>query len=185
MNAITIEQIAAATGCGIERAEKWLPHLYAAMQAYEINTLDRQAAFLAQIGHESGNLRYTREIWGPTPAQKRYEGRDDLGNEYAGDGFKYRGRGLIQITGRANYLDCSLCMFNYPSRLLTEPETLEQPKWAAMSAAWFWASRGLNELADKDDFEGITRKINGGLNGYTARFALWKSAKAALMESHD
>ena len=76
------------------------------MGRFQIIGIKRVAAFIAQIGHESGQLVYAREIWGPTPAQAKYEGRKDLGNTVPGDGFKYRGRGLIQITGRANYAAC-------------------------------------------------------------------------------
>ena len=94
------------------------------MNHYQIVGLKRVAAFIAQIGHESGQLKYVKEIWGPTAAQARYEGRADLGNTVAGDGSKYRGRGLIQITGRANYKACgealSLDLTNYP-------ELLEKP----------------------------------------------------------
>jgi Predicted chitinase len=84
------------------RAGVFAPLLNTAMGRFQIIGTERVAAFIAQIGHESGQLRYVREIWGPTPAQIRYEGRTDLGNTLTGDGFKYRGRGLIQITGRTN-----------------------------------------------------------------------------------
>lgn len=112
------------------------------------------AAFIAQVGHESGQLKYVKEIWGPTAAQARYEGRKDLGNTVAGDGSKYRGRGLIQITGRANYMACGEGL---GLDLLALPELLEIPQHACMSAAWFWATRGLNTLADADDFKMITQ----------------------------
>ena len=92
-----------ATGARLDRATNMLPHLESAMADYQINTTIRIAAFLAQIGHESGGLKWLSELWGPTPAQSRYEGRKDLGNVQPGDGFLYRGRGFIQLTGRANY----------------------------------------------------------------------------------
>ena len=118
-----------------------------------------------------------KEIWGPTKAQARYEGRADLGNTVAGDGSKYRGRGLIQITGRANYKACgealALDLINYP-------ELLEKPQHACMSAAWFWASRGLNTLADAGQFDTITRRINGGQNGAADRQALYAKALKVL-----
>jgi putative chitinase len=124
-----------------------------------------------------------REIWGPTPAQTRYEGRRDLGNVHPGDGYRYRGRGLIQTTGRANYAATTLGLRKVapdaPDFEL-KPEALEAPRWAALSAAWFWASKGLNELADAGDYMRITRRINGGTNGYEDRLALWEQAKAAL-----
>ncbi|OLF55425.1 glycoside hydrolase family 19 protein [Pseudomonas chlororaphis] len=161
------------------QAGVFAPALNAAMSHRQINTPKRMAAFLAQIGHESGQLRYVREIWGPTPAQIKYEGRADLGNTAVGDGFKYRGRGLIQVTGRNNYRQCSLGLFG-DERLLALPELLEQPQWAAESAAWFWQHNGLNELADRDQFNSITRRINGGLNGLEDRLQLWARAREVL-----
>lgn len=147
------------------------------MQRYQITSPVRQAAFLAQIGHESGQLRYVREIWGPTAAQKRYEGRKDLGNTESGDGARFKGRGLIQITGRENYRKAGAAL-GLP--LLDQPELLEQAEWSAISAAWWWASHGLNELADAGKFEQITRTINGGLNGQDDRLAIWKRAQGVL-----
>jgi putative chitinase len=148
------------------------------MNAYSINTPKRQAAFIAQVGHESGRLAYVKELWGPTPAQERYEGRADLGNTVKGDGFRYRGRGLIQITGRANYAKCALAM---ALDVVNQPELLEQPVYAALSAAWFWSVNGLNGLADLEDFERITRRINGGTNGLKDRREIWERAKGVLV----
>jgi putative chitinase len=151
--------------------------LNTAMQHYQIVGSKRAAAFIAQIGHESGQLRYVREIWGPTAAQRGYEGREDLGNTVPGDGRKYCGRGLIQITGRANYAKCGEAL---GLDLISHPELLELPQHAAMSAAWFWKQKGLNDLADRDEFNTITRRINGGLNGLADRLALWEKARAVL-----
>jgi putative chitinase len=151
--------------------------LNTAMQHYQIVGAKRAAAFIAQIGHESGQLRYVREIWGPTAAQRGYEGREDLGNTVPGDGRKYCGRGLIQITGRANYAKCGEAL---GLDLINHPELLELPQHAAMSAAWFWKQKGLNDLADRDQFNTITRRINGGLNGLADRLALWEKARAVL-----
>ncbi|HEY6019889.1 MAG TPA: glycoside hydrolase family 19 protein [Candidatus Paceibacterota bacterium] len=159
------------------RATTWLHPIVDAMTEFAINTPARQAAFLAQIGHESGGLKYTRELWGPTPAQRRYEGRVDLGNTIPGDGYKYRGRGFIQITGRSNYAEAGKALH---VDLVAHPEILEDPEMCAISAAWWWKAHGLNELADAGDFPSITRKINGGMNGYADRFALWEAAKTAL-----
>jgi putative chitinase len=174
---VSPETLAAALGVPSARAQTWADPLSAAMALYAIDSLKRQAAFLAQVGHESGRLIYVRELWGPTPAQDGYEGRADLGNTEPGDGFRFRGRGLIQVTGRANYATCgaALCL-----PLTDHPELLEQPGNAAQSAAWFWNSRGLNAFADAMDFETITRRVNGGLNGWDDRVALWKLALAAL-----
>lgn len=165
------------------QAGVFIAALNAAMLHRNITAPQRMAAFIAQIGHESGELRYVRERGG-----ERYLSKYDtgplaarLGNspEADGDGQKYRGRGLIQITGRSNYLACSRALFG-DERLLHFPELLEQPQWAAESAAWFWHSHGLNELADQDQFTAITRRINGGLNGLEHRQQLWAKARAVL-----
>ena len=159
------------------RADTFVGPLNAAMQKYQINTPARQAAFLAQIGHESGQLRYVREIWGPTPAQKRYEGRKDLGNTQPGDGKRFMGRGLIQLTGRANYTKYAK-LLNLP--LVENPELLEEPINAALSAAAYWDQNNLNALADAGRFNDITQRINGGQNGAADRRALWGRAKKVL-----
>ncbi len=156
-----------------------------AMTHRSINTPKRIAAFLAQVGHESGQLHYVRELGNDQYLSKYDTGALALrlGNtpESDGDGQKYRGRGLIQITGRNNYRECSLGLFG-DERLLSLPELLEQPQWAAESAAWFWERNGLNELADRDQFNSITRRINGGLNGLEDRLQLWARARALLCQ---
>ena len=159
------------------KAGVFVPVLNTAMLRYQIVGAKRVAAFVAQIGHESGQLVYVREIWGPTPAQAKYEGRKDLGNTVPGDGFKYRGRGLIQITGRANYAECGEAL---GLDLINCPELLEKPQHACMSAAWFWASRGLSTLADAGSFSKITSRINGGQNGAADRQALHARALEVL-----
>lgn len=174
---MTPELLNAATGCGAMRAELWAAPITAAMAEYGVNTKFRRAAFLAQVAHESGGFKYVRELWGPTTAQARYEGRTDLGNTQPGDGSRFRGRGLIQITGRANYAAGGEAL---GLDLLTHPELLEEPKHAADSAAWFWQSHKLNELADQQLFTAITRRINGGLNGQEERTALYHRALAVL-----
>lgn len=155
-----------------------MPLLNTAMVRYQIIGPKRVAAFIAQIGHESGQPKYVKEIWGPTSAQARYEGRKDLGNIVAGDGPKYRGRGLIQITGRANYIMCGEAL---ALDLINHPELLEKPQHACMSAAWFWLTRGLNTLADAGQFDRITRRINGGQNGAADRQALYARALKVLV----
>ena len=164
----------------------FISSLNLAMRNRQINTPQRAAAFLAQIGHESGELHYVRELGSDQYLSKYDTGvlAARLGNtpEADADGQKYRGRGLIQITGRRNYLACSQALFG-DDRLLLQPQLLEQPQWACESAAWFWQSNGLNELADKDQFTTITRRINGGLNGLDDRLQLWARAKAVLCVS--
>ena len=174
---ITAQQLLQILPSAGQRAGVFAPVLNTAMQRFQIVGAKRVAAFIAQIGHESGQLVYVRELWGPTPAQSRYEGRKDLGNTEAGDGFKFRGRGLIQVTGRANYAACGEAL---AVDLIHHPELLEQPQHACMSAAWFWATHGLNTLADADKFETITRRINGGLNGLAERQAFYAAALKVL-----
>ncbi|WP_338507527.1 glycoside hydrolase family 19 protein [Pseudomonas poae] len=168
------------------QAGVFVPALNTAMINRQINTPKRQAAFLAQIGHESGQLQYVRELGGDQHLSKYDTGAlaAKLGNtpESDGDGQRYRGRGLIQITGHDNYLRCSQALFG-DERLLRTPELLEQPQWAAESAAWFWSVNGLNALADQDQFNTITRRINGGLNGLEDRLQLWARARAVLCVS--
>lgn len=162
----------------------FVPILNTAMSRRQINTPQRMAAFLAQIGHESGQLQFVRELGGANYLAKYDTGplAERLGNTPApdGDGQRYRGRGLIQITGRKNYQVCSAALFG-DQRLISDPTLLEQPQWAAESAAWFWWMRELNALADRGDFAGITRRINGGLNGQAERVALWEVAKRVLV----
>ena len=155
------------------RVQEFLEPLNAAMREFHINTPERQAAFLAQIAHESGELRYVKEL----ASGAAYEGRASLGNTQPGDGMRYKGRGLIQITGRNNYHECGKAL---GVDLITNPELLETNDLACRSAAWFWASRGLNDLADKGDINRICRRINGGLNGYQERLVYHARAKTAL-----
>jgi len=166
-----------AVGCSAAHAAQYAPHIAEACDRYAINTPARIAAFLAQIGHESGSFRYAAEIWGPTDAQRRYEGRADLGNIHPGDGSRFRGRGLIQTTGRANYTDVSLAL---SADFVADPALLETPRYAALSAGWYWHKHNLNALADAGNFDAITRRINGGTNGAADRNARHQRAIAAL-----
>jgi putative chitinase len=156
-----------------QRAGVFAPALNTAMQRFQIVGAKRVAAFIAQTGHESGQLRWAREIWGPTDAQRGYEGRKDLGNTVAGDGRKFCGRGLIQITGRANYAACGEAL---GLDLINQPELLELPQNAAMSAAWWWATHGLNTLADAGDNANIGSIINTGRRGRTPNGAAERQA---------
>ena len=182
---MTPQQLSAATGAPLIRAQAWLEPIADAMADHEINTPLRQAAFLAQIGHESDHLLYPAEIWGPTAAQARYGRRVDLGNTKpdaikksgGNPGRFYKGRGLIQITGYDNYLRCGNAL---GLALDVNPALLEQKQYAALSAAWFWHTHGLNELADSDEFMRITEIINGGHNGLANREALYVAAKQAM-----
>jgi putative chitinase len=156
------------------------PFLNEAMEKYQINTPLRAAAFLAQLAHESGELKYFEEIWGPTSAQKRYEGRADLGNTQPGDGYRFRGRGPIQLTGRANYKKYGELL---GVDLVNNPDLASSPEYAFQTAALYWKSTGCNGLADDgtdDAFRLITRMINGGLSGLADRQQYYERAKKAL-----
>jgi putative chitinase len=192
--------------------ESWTPALNAAMQQFDITTVDRIAAFLAQLAQESGqlkrlaeNLNYSAQrlmqVWParfPTLDKAQmyernpeklanyvYAKRLGNGDETSGDGWRYRGRGLIQLTGRGNYLAAAQ---GIGLSLVEQPELLEQPDAAARSAAWFWKSHGVNELADDqnddndtEDFKTITKRINGGTVGLQDRLAFWAKAKTTLV----
>lgn len=170
---LTLSQLLACMPLAADRAQIFLECLNTAMAEQDIDTLVRQACFLAQVAHESSNLRYTVEIWGPTPAQSGYEGRADLGNTHIGDGKKYLGRGLIQITGRTNTEACLTAL----GRSVDDLGYLETPMGASRSAAWFWKTHGLNDLADQGLFGTITKKINGGYNGLDERIRYYVKAR--------
>lgn len=141
------------------------------------DTPDRLANWIGQTCHETGNYRWLREIWGPTDAQRRYEGRRDLGNTQPGDGKRFMGRGLIQVTGRANYTEMAM-RSGLP--LVEQPELLEQPDAAVLVSAIWWTKAKLNALVDAGREDDVTRKINGGENGISDRRARVARAKAML-----
>lgn len=150
--------------------DKYIPHLKVTMERYEINTPKRIGAFLAQLAHESGELRYVREI----ASGEAYEGRLDLGNINKGDGVKFKGRGLIQITGRANYRELSK---EIGIDFMANTERLEDPLNACLSAGWFWKTKRLNQFCDTMNFTALTKRINGGLNGYADRLGYYQKAR--------
>lgn len=203
---VTRAQLIAIMPLAVERVPFYLDHLNAAMEEFGIDTPARQAAFLSQAAHESAqlrdlveNLNYSADslisIWprrfSPAEAKdyarqperianKVYAGRMGNGNESSGDGWRYRGRGIFQITGRGNYAACSKDLFNDEGVLIEQPELLEQPQSACRSAAWFWNHRELSQWADADDFKTITIRINGGLSGWTDRVGYYERAKNAM-----
>jgi putative chitinase len=180
---LTLQQLDAATGCGAVRAQLWLASINQTLEAFEINTAPRVSAFLAEVGHETAGLRLTRETWGPTPTQIRYERdfkatwpptpQDDrnrlaygLGNVNAGDGMKFRGHGLLQVTGRANHARVRNRLrlrfgIGVPDFEL-EPEQLSAPPWAALSAGDYWADHGINAPADAGNFDAVSDLVNRG-----------------------
>jgi putative chitinase len=156
---------------------RYFQPLTALMSSNQINTPLRQAHFLAQIGHESGDLRYSEEI----ADGSAYEGRTDLGNTQPGDGPRFKGRGLIQLTGRSNYTAFGTAR----NRDFVTPENYRllstDPQLAVDVSCWFWTGHSLNTLADADDLNGITRRINGGLNGLQDRASHLQRAKCLLV----
>ena len=143
-----------------------------------------QAQVLAQVMHETGGLAFDREIWGPTEAQKGYEGRKDLGNTQKGDGSKFRGYGLIQVTGRSNtaaFLKWCKSQGLNPPDFLADPSKMALDPWAAWTVVWYWESRNLSKYAAVGDIEMITRKVNGGLNGYDDRLRFYDRAALVLL----
>jgi putative chitinase len=208
---MTPELLRKAWGCTPAIAERFAEPLSAACAFYSIDTPARLAAFLAQTGHESGGGKYMRELWGPTPQQKRYE-RDfnapwpenaqqaklpefernrlafGLGNTEPGDGERFMGRSGIQTTGRFNYARVrDRLRERFPSLdvpdFVAEPHRLEEVQWACLAMCDYWDWKSLNALADAGDFIAITKKINGGVNGLADRQARLKRTTAALGEA--
>ncbi len=149
------------------------PHVVETLAEFDLTTPLRQAHFLAQLCHESGSFNYLEEL----ASGEDYEGREDLGNVEDGDGVRFKGRGLIQITGRANYGDCGDAL---GVDLITNPERLSDPDLACRSAGWFWNTRNLSDFADRDDVDSITYRINGGYNGYEDRLHYLEVARGVL-----
>jgi putative chitinase len=164
-----------------ERCAQCLPHLERAMEEFLINTPLREAAFLAQIAHESGQFRFMEEIWGPTEAQRRYEPQSELaqrlGNTGVGDGKRFKGRGPIQITGRANYQRYGELL---GLDIVSDPPKAASPEVGFRIAGLYWQKNGLNELADQEMFKTITKRINGGFNGLEDRRQFYDVAKGVL-----
>lgn len=150
--------------------------LNVALVEFKINTPKRIASFLAQVCHESAGFIYAEEI----ASGIAYEGRKDLGNVYGGDGKRFKGRGLIQLTGRHNYDVCGKAL---GLDLINFPKKASEPINAPRIAAWYWNSRNLNKYADMHNvtaFQEITKRINGGLNGYKDRLNWWSKARKVL-----
>jgi predicted chitinase len=159
--------------CAPQKRTDYFPFIQQAMQEFAITTYLRESAFLAQLAHESGELRYMEEI----ASGSAYEGRKDLGNTQPGDGKRFKGRGPIQLTGRANYAKygqlLGLDLVNNPTMAATKEVGFR-------IAGQFWKLNGLNELADQQKFETITRRINGGINGLADRIKYYERAKKVL-----
>ncbi len=172
---ITVDQIIEiASYADPVRVGELLPYILLTMVEYDINTPLRQAHFLAQLAHESGSFNYLEEL----ASGEDYEDRDDLGNTEPGDGVRFKGRGLIQITGRTNYADCGE---DLGVDLIKNPTRLAGNDLACLSAGWFWAKNDLNTYADQDDVEMVTKIINGGYNGLEERQSFLEAAREVLL----
>lgn len=215
MTLVTLETLrAVCPQCPVERAQLFVDPLNAALEAASVNTPARVAAFLAQAAHESAQLRVLEESLNYSAerllavfssrltafeaaelagkpeaiANRLYGGRMGNGAEKTGDGWRYRGRGIFQVTGRDNYRTCSIAICGDADTLLSNPEFLTDPDYACMAAAWFWGEHRLNFFADAGDFDGISDTINrgrktaaaGDSHGYADRVAYWKRAIGAL-----
>lgn len=205
MTSITLAQLLAAMPRSEPVAASFVAPLNQAMAKWEIDTPDRVAAFLAQAAHESAellrleeNLNYSAaglvQTW-PTRftleealayerkpakiANRVYAQRLGNGGELTGDGWRFRGRGIFQLTGRANYLDASLAICG-DETLAESPDLVANPEYACETAGWFWQTNNLNRFADVADFEALTRAINGGTHGLPSRVAHWHRAIEAL-----
>ena len=218
---LTIEQLVQSTGCSNKVAEVWLPYFNSIPSNFGIDTPLRLAAFLSQVGHESGglvhleeNLNYSAEglanTWPKRYAQTDQKGlyaknkvgrylpstlalkiarkpvlianscyanRMGNGDEKSGEGWKFRGRGLKQLTGKSNYAQLTL---ETGIDFVSNPDLLLQPSYGVISACWFWKVNNLEYFADKEDIEGMTKKINGGLIGINERKALYSKAIKVL-----
>lgn len=163
--------------CSAEKRANYLPFIQQAMEEFAITSYLREAAFLAQLAHESGELRYMEEI----ASGAAYEGRKNLGNTQPGDGKRFKGRGPIQLTGRANYKKFGDLL---GLDLIDNPTMAATPQVGFRIAALFWSSNGLNEKADQQQFEAITKRINGGLNGQPDRLKYYARAKQVLSKDN-
>ena len=206
MNEITIDDLVQGKICDSATAEKYVDALNAACEQFGIDTPERQAGFLAQCAHESGHFKLLTEglnysakgllgVFGKyfnaeTAAQyerkpeaianRVYANRNGNGAESTGDGFKYHGRGLIQLTFKNNYAEFGRAI-GREQDILDNPDLVATPPYAALSAAWFWSTRHINALADVGDIEGMTRKVNGGLNGIDDRKAIYASISNVMI----
>lgn len=165
---VSTEAAAANLGAG-----KYALALEQACIRFGIVTALQKAHFLAQVAHESDGFRTATEY----ASGRAYEGRKDLGNTQPGDGVRFKGRGLIQLTGRSNYHEYSHAMYG-DDRCVREPAMVAELPDAALAAGWYWQSRRLNVLADKDDIRAVTKRINGGYNGLADRQRYLDKAKA-------
>lgn len=184
--------LANALGCPQSVADRYVNDFNIALHQAHCTTVNRVAMYCAQVGHESVGLRYMEEIWGPTAAQRGYEGRRDLGNIYPGDGYRFKGRGPIQLTGRHNYGRFSKWahgrgLVPTPDYFTRYPEKVATSQYGFLAASWYWTvARNMNGYADRGDIRGASRAVNGGYNGLADRIRRWnhcRSLGSALLPS--
>ena len=191
---LTPQQLAICTGASLPVAIRFLPSVTHAMKEYGIDSYYEQAAFLANIGHESGGFKWMTELWGPTLAQSRYEGRADLGNVKPGDGKLFRGHGALQVTGRFNHARVrDNLRKKFPKLYVPDfelgPQILSEPEWAMLSAADFWTQNNIGRFAAAKDFDGCCDAVNrgrktapvGDSNGWKERLKLFTEGLKALL----
>lgn len=187
---MTPELLSQAMGIPFARAQAWAAPITEAANYADLNSVERLSAFIGQIGHETGKLRWLSELWGPTPQQLRYEPTTTLsrrlGNTQPADGRRFAGQGAIQTTGRFNFarlrdrLRKQMGAAGVPDFEL-QPLLVARPQWAALAAADYWLDRGLNRWADVGDHLTLTKRINGGTNGLADRLMLTTQARAACI----
>ena len=174
INGLTVQQLRAIVpNLPVAKAQEYLPHLNAALAEFNINTPARQAAFVAQLAHESVGLTAFEEF----ASGRAYEGRPDLGNVKPGDGVRFKGRGPIQLTGRSNYREVGKAL---GIDLENNPKLASRPEVGFRIAGQFWERNGLNKLADARKFDSITKRVNGGFNGKADRDRYYARAKDVL-----
>lgn len=191
---LTAELLSICTNSELSKATLYVESFQEALHLYAIDTANRVGMFLANVGQESGSLRFREELWGPTDAQRSYDGRVDLGNDLLGDGYKYRGRGWLQTTGKENYKRLSYRLLaRWPQMqvpdFVVQPDLLSSPEWCAVSAADFWEMNNINRFADAGDFDGTCDMVNrghktsaiGDSNGYAGRVSRWNAGRPALI----
>lgn len=188
LSTAALYRVLRAAGVTHARADRFADALRTALDAHELTSRAQISHFLAQTLHESARLKYVRELWGPTRAQSRYEGRRDLGNNYPGDGTRFMGRGIIQLTGRANYRSFTAAIrekygADSPD-FEAEPQLVEQPRWAVESALWYWHAR-VEQYANGEDVRHVrrvTKAVNGGTNGLQDRMDIFMQVGKALRQ---
>ncbi len=190
------------------KSQEFVENLNSILPKHNIDSKQRVCAFLAQCGHESGgftifieNLNYSKEgllrvfpkyfnekdaeTFARKPidiANRVYANRMGNGDVSSGDGYRYRGRGIMQITGKANYSSFSQWAMGN-THFVTNPDIVAQPSWAITSACWYWSKNDLNRFVDKDDFKGLTKAINGGYNGLDDRVNIYNKLMSSYKES--